>query len=121
MMGYSGMPLEDEEPLLPHYVLARSRGDAAESARLEAKMLTEKIRRLRDATIPTKPAAYWRPHASLTEVYYLRHDGSWRLSPAGKDIDPDDVPSDLVFLGDYMSDKKTVARTDEVDEGDEYA
>lgn len=53
-------------------------------------------------TIPTKPGGYWHPDVSLSEVYYLRNDGSWRLSPYGKDVDPKDVPADLQFLGEYM-------------------
>lgn len=51
--------------------------------------------------IPMHPAAYWRPDVNLSNVYYLRRDGTWRLSPYGCDVPLADVPSGLVFLADY--------------------
>lgn len=53
-------------------------------------------------TIPTKPAGYWRPDVSLTDVYYLRGDMTWHLSPAGVEIADSNVPHDLVLLGEYQ-------------------
>lgn len=48
-----------------------------------------------------EPGGYWHPKVSLTDVYYLRRDGSWWLSPDGIQVPAEQLPRDLQFLGGY--------------------
>jgi len=49
--------------------------------------------------LPTHPAAYWHPDVNLSDVWWLRLDGSWSFY--GRTVDPSDVPTDLQLLGEY--------------------
>lgn len=52
-------------------------------------------------SIPTRPAAYWHPDVSLSEVYSLRGDYTWHYNITGREIPESEVPDDLVLLGEY--------------------
>lgn len=48
--------------------------------------------------LPTTPAAYWHPESSLSRVYYLRSNGTWYDTIAGREVQPEQVPEDVRFL-----------------------